>query len=135
MRDATDEQLKAGGWKWALRFDGRLMAVSVSTFDAARWVDERAGDVVNLETGAMEGRTMTGAVSEKLNQRLARDLQEALGACGALGGALGYPDRHADLMRFEARDVATRLEKVAALIRQDVAEDEVREGASEGARQ
>ena len=130
MRDATNEQLKAGGWKWALRLDGKLLAVTVNASDAGRWLDEKAGEVVNLEHEKSKGRKMS-AVSEKLNQRLARDLQEALGACGALGGALGYPDRHADLMRFEARDVATRLEKVAALIRQDVAEDEAREASPE----
>ncbi|NDV50128.1 hypothetical protein [Salipiger sp. PrR003] len=64
--------------------------------------------------------------SETLHHRLARDLQEALGACGALGGAIGYPSRHADVMRFEALDAASRLERAAASIRRDVADDEAR---------
>lgn len=49
MRDATDKQLKAWGWKWALRYEGRVMAVTVSVFDAARWMEEKVGDVVALD--------------------------------------------------------------------------------------
>ena len=49
MRDATDKQLKAWGWKWALRYEGRVMAVTVSAFDAARWLDEKVGEVVALD--------------------------------------------------------------------------------------
>lgn len=48
MRNATNEQLKAWGWKWALRYEGKLMAVTVSSFDAAKWEAENIGEVVTL---------------------------------------------------------------------------------------
>ena len=48
MRNATDAQLKAMGWKWALRFEGVVMAVTVSAFDADNWAREGIGEVVNL---------------------------------------------------------------------------------------
>lgn len=67
--------------------------------------------------------------SETLHHRLARDLQEALRACGALGGSIGYPERHSDVMRFEALDAAKQLERAAAAIRRDIADDEAREAA------
>lgn len=68
--------------------------------------------------------------SETLHRRLALDLQEALRACGALGSSIGYPERHADLVRFEALDAAARLERAAASIRRDVADDEARAASS-----
>jgi hypothetical protein len=48
MRTATDAELRAMGWKWALRYEGVLMALTVSAHDAANWMNEGAGDVVNL---------------------------------------------------------------------------------------
>lgn len=48
MRDATDQQLSEWGWKWALRDEGDLVAVTVSPHDAAFWMDEGFGDVVPL---------------------------------------------------------------------------------------
>jgi len=49
MRNWTDEQFKAAGWKWVLRFEGGAMACTTSAFDAAQWEKEGLGDVVSLE--------------------------------------------------------------------------------------
>lgn len=62
--------------------------------------------------------------TELLHRRLAMNLQEALRVCGKLGSSIGYSERHADVMRFEALEAATGLERVAAAIRHDVANDE-----------
>lgn len=93
-----------------------------------RWV--HCGHDARAETD--DDEVSAPKASETLHHRLARDLQHALGACGALGGSIGYPDRHADLMRFEALDATQRLEQAAAAIRRDVADDEARERAAAG---
>ena len=49
MRNWTNEQFKAAGWKWVLRFEGKAMACTISAFDAAQWEKEGLGDVVSLE--------------------------------------------------------------------------------------
>ena len=67
--------------------------------------------------------------TETLHHRLAMDLQEALRACGSVGSSIGYPERHADVMRFQALDAAKGLERAAAAIRRDVANDEARESS------
>lgn len=57
MKDATDQDLKAMGWRWALRLHGRLMAVTVLASDAARWAEEEgAGSVVALDHVEQEPR-------------------------------------------------------------------------------
>lgn len=51
MRKASVEELNKRGWQWGLRHEGLWMAVSISPFDAATWVKERIGEVVDLQTG------------------------------------------------------------------------------------
>lgn len=51
MRNAKHTELRDLGWKWGLRYNGRWKAITVSVHDAANWVRERVGEVVDLQTG------------------------------------------------------------------------------------
>lgn len=50
MRDWTDDQFKAAGWKWVLRNpdDGRAIACTVSAFEAGNWKSDKVGTVIAL---------------------------------------------------------------------------------------
>ncbi len=54
MLNMTDRQLYKAGWYWALRDEtGELLAVSVCLQDAAKWLHEKRGRVIEL-MGARE---------------------------------------------------------------------------------
>jgi hypothetical protein len=56
MRDATDAQLAAMGWQWALRsLDGALLAVTISPHDAESWKCHVLCETVNLFKAEMQG--------------------------------------------------------------------------------
>ncbi len=42
------EDLRGAGWKWALCYEGELLALTTNPFDAARWARQSLGEVWDL---------------------------------------------------------------------------------------
>ena len=49
MNEWTDKQFKDAGWKWLLRYNSEPMACTKSPNDAVRWLEEKLGEVINLQ--------------------------------------------------------------------------------------